>query len=158
MRSSFALLPAVMALALPASLAHGAERGEAKLTLAGKTIAIDYGRPALAGRDMLARLPAGQSWRMGADSDTTLKSAADLSFGSTLLPKGEYVLSARRSADDKWTLIATNDQRTVEIPLVAQALPASVELYTIELTGRGSQGLLVTKWQTLQLSAPFTAK
>lgn len=156
MRRSFALFPVVMAVTAVASLAQAA-RGEAKLTLAGKPIVIEYGRPALAGRDMLGRLLPDQPWRMGADADTTLNTAADLSFGGLVVPKGTYVLSAKRSAANKWTLIATSGEKAIEIPLLEQKLPSSVELYTIELTGKGNQGQLVTKWQMLALSAPFTA-
>jgi len=157
-RSSFASLPVVMALTVPAPLAHGEERGEAKLSLAGKPIAIEYGRPALAGRDMLARLLPGDPWRMGAGDDTTLKTAADLSFGTTVVPKGDYVLTAKRSADNKWTLIATNPERTLQVPLAEQKLPSSVELFTIELSGKGTQGQFLMKWAQMALSAPFTAK
>ena len=156
MKSTVALLSVGLIVAA-AEVRAQAPRGEAKLTLAGKKIGIDYGRPALKGRDMLGQLPAGQSWRMGADSDTTLQTAGDLSFGTIVLPKGKYVLTALRSADNKWTLVATGD-KVVEIPLAAETLTAPVELFTIELSAKGSGGLLVTKWQTLQLSAPFTAK
>ena len=158
MRHPFATLAAAAALTLAASLAPAAERGEAKVTLAGKKIVIDYGRPALAGRDMLSRLPDGQPWRMGADADTTLRTDADLMFGSVAIPKGEYVLTAKRSGVGKWTLVATGGGKEIEVPLTEQKLPASVELFTIDLGGKGNSGQLTTKWQTLQLSAPFTAK
>ena len=149
---------AVSALLIAASFAVAAERGEAKLTLAGKKIVIDYGRPALAGRDMLSRLPAGESWRLGADADTTLDTGIDLMFGTVAVPKGKYVLTAKRGTEDKWSLIAAGNGKEIEVPLASQKLPSSVELFTIELTGKGTSGVLATKWQTLQLSAPFTTK
>jgi hypothetical protein len=153
-----ASLAVAAALSLAASLAPAAERGEAKLTLAGKTVVIDYGRPALAGRDMLSRLLPGQPWRLGADDETTLTTEADLMFGSVAVPKGRYVLQAKRGADGKWTLLASADGKDIEVPLADQQLSSSVELFTIELSGKGNGGQLFTKWQTLQLSAPFTAK
>jgi len=146
------------ALALAAIPATAAERGEAKVTLGGKKVVIEYGRPTLQGRDMLGRLPEGQTWRMGADADTTLKTDAELTFGTVVVPKGEYVLTAKRSGVGKWTLIAGGGGKEIEVPLAETKLPASVELFTIELSGKGNAGQLVTKWQTLQLSAPFTAK
>ena len=150
---------AVSALLIAASFAAAAERGEAKLTLAGKKIVIDYGRPALAGRDMLSRLPPGESWRLGADAETTLVTGADLMFGTVAVPKGRYVLTAKRAAADQWTLIASSsDGKEIAVPLEQQKLPSSVELFTIELTGKGTSGQLLTKWQTLQLGAAFTAK
>jgi hypothetical protein len=146
------------AILLAASLASAAERGEAKLNLAGKKIVVDYGRPALAGRDMLSRLPAGEPWRLGADAETTLTTEADLTFGAVAVPKGKYVLTALRSADDKWMLVASADGKEIRVPLTSQKLTSSVELFTIELSGKGNSGQLTTKWQTLQLSAPFTAR
>ena len=151
-------LPVLMALWASASLAHGADRGLAKVTLAGKAISIDYGRPSLGGRDMLSRLPPGESWRMGADADTALKTESDLAFGSTMVPKGEYVLTAKRSAEGKWTLVLSNSDRTVEVPLAEQKAAESVEVFTIELGGQGSKGQFLMKWALLALSAPFTAK
>jgi hypothetical protein len=159
MRRSFALLPFAVALAVTASLAHGADRGQAKVTLAGKSVAIDYGRPSLGGRDMLSQLQPGQSWRMGADAATTLKTEADLSFGGVAVPKGDYVLTAKLSNDGKWTLVAKQDANVVaEIPLASEKLSAPVETLTIELTGQGSAGRFAMKWGVSALSAPFTAK
>lgn len=156
MKSTVALVSVGLALSALSAEAQ-APRGEAKVTLAGKAVTIDYGRPSLKGRDMVGQLQPDQPWRLGADADTTLNTAADLSFGSVTLPKGRYVLSVKKSADAKWTLIATGD-KTVEIPLAESKLPASVEMLTIELSGKGNAGQFLTKWQTLQLVAPFTAK
>jgi hypothetical protein len=156
MKRAVAVLSVGLALCAAHALAQ-LPRGEAKLKLAGKSIEIDYGRPSLKGRDMLAQLQPDTPWRLGADADTTLKTGADLSFGTVAVPKGSYVLSAKRSADNKWTLVATGD-KVYEIPLSETKLTSSVEMFTIELGGKGNAGQFVTKWQTLQLSAAFTAK
>lgn len=156
MKSTVALLAVGLALVAAPARAQ-APRGEAKLKLAGKSIEIDYGRPSLKGRDMVGQLQPDQPWRLGADADTTLKTATDLSFGGVTVPKGTYVLSVKKTADGKWALIATGD-KTVEVPLAETKLASSVEMLTIELTGKGSEGQFLTKWQTLQLTAPFSAK
>src|SRR6058998_3031197 len=97
------LRPAVtvtVALSLAAALALPAERGEAKATVAGKTVSIDYGRPTLQGRDMLGRAAVGTPWRMGADAPTQLTTAAELTFAPGLVvAPGNYTLTATKTAE-----------------------------------------------------------
>lgn len=159
MRRCFALVPVLIAMSAPGSLAHGADRGLAQVALAGKSVSIDYGRPSLAGRDMLAQLQAGQAWRMGADSPTSLKTEADLVFGSAEVPKGEYQLTAKRSAEGKWSLMFGQDKNTVaEVPLSEQKLAQAVEVFTIELTEKGGKGEFLMKWGQMALSTAFRAR
>jgi hypothetical protein len=159
------LRPAVtmtVAMSLAAGAAFPAERGEAKGTFAGKAVSIDYGRPSLQGRDMLGRAEVGTPWRMGADSPTRLKTAAELTFGpGVVVPAGEYVLTATKTAPDKWQIdVKRESGDPIEVPLVAKTLPASVETFTIELTPdkEKSKGELALKWGTTALTAPFTAR
>jgi len=155
------LVSALLALSAPA-FAHGGDRGEAKATVAGKPVVIDYGRPSLGGRDMLGQAAVGKAWRMGANAATTLKTEADLSFGSSTVPKGTYVLTATKLAEDKWQLnVATNDaeKKTVaQVPLAVSTLPASVEDFTIDLKAEKDKGELVLSWGTTALKAAFTGK
>ena len=153
------VLVLLSAVAIPA-LAHGADRGAAKATVAGKTVAIDYGRPSLKGRDMLGQAEVGKAWRMGADDATTLKTDADLSFGGTAVPKGEYVLTATKVAEGKWQLnVATKERgKVADVPLEAAKLPAAVETLTIELTGEKDKGTFTMSWGEIALKTGFTAK
>jgi hypothetical protein len=154
-----ALFTTALAMAVP-GLAHGADRGEAKASVAGKAVSIDYGRPSLKGRDMLGQAEVGKPWRMGADSATTLKTEADLSFGPAAVPKGEYVLTATKLAEDKWQLnVAKADKTKVaEVPLTLSKLPASVETLTIDLKGEKDKGEFLMSWGTTALKADFAAK
>jgi hypothetical protein len=138
------LVPLVPLVALTASLAlaHGAPRGEARVTIGGKAIVVEYGRPSMAGRDMLAKAPVGTTWRMGADAPTTLKTEAVLKFGATVVPKGDYALTATRTAEAQWTLNvekrdpakpSTPGTKVAEVPLRAVALTESVETLTLDL-------------------------
>jgi hypothetical protein len=136
-------------------------RGEAKAMVAGKAVSIDYGRPSLKGRDMLGQAQVGQAWRMGADAATSLKTDADLSFGTAAVPKGEYILTATKVAADQWHLnvLAKADRAKVaDVPLVAGKLDASVEQFTIALKGEKDKGELELHWGTTALKAAFTAK
>ena len=152
-------LLAVMLVGAPLLLADGNERGTAQLALGGKNVAISYGRPSLNGRDMLGKAEVGQQWRMGADAATTLKSDADLLFGAVALPKGEYVLRARKDADDKWTLLANREGQTVaEVPLAVRKLDAPVETLVIDLQESKGAGRFEMRWGTAALSADFKAK
>jgi hypothetical protein len=154
------LAVASVPLAEAPALAQANPRGEAKLTLAGKAVAIEYGRPSLKGRDMLALAEVGEAWRMGADAVTRLKTEADLAFGSAAVPKGEYLLTATKLAEDKWQLNVTAADKTkvAEVPLTAASLEESVETFTIDLKGDKDKGTFVMSWGKKTFSAQFAAK
>jgi hypothetical protein len=153
---------AALAVAVAAPLfAQANPRGEAKAMVAGKAVSIDYGRPSLKGRDMLGQAQVGQAWRMGADAATTLKTDADLAFGSVNVPKGEYILTATKVSADTWHLNVLNkaDRAKVgDVPLTRASLPQSVEAFTIALKGEGSKGEFEMHWGTTALKASFTGK
>jgi hypothetical protein len=159
MMKRLALLASLTALSLPA-FAHGADRGEAKAKVAGKSVAIEYGRPNLNGRDMLGQAQIGTPWRMGADAATTLKTEADLTFGTAAVAKGEYVLTATKVGEGQWTLNVLTKERAkvADVPLEAVKLPASVETLTIDLTGDKDEGGFTMSWGPLALKAAFTGK
>ena len=158
MKETIALAAISLAVAVP-TLAQNA-RGEAKATVSGKAVTIDYGRPSLRGRDMLAQAEVGKPWRMGADAATTLKTDADLDFSGVKVPKGEYTLQATKVDADKWTLnvLGKDDTKVADIPLASSTLPAPVELFTIELKGEKDKGEFSMSWGTTAMKAPFTAR
>lgn len=160
MLKRIALAAVAVALAVPAA-AQMNPRGEAKATVAGKEVSVEYGRPSLKGRDMLGQAQVGQAWRMGADAATSLKTDADLAFGSVALPKGEYILTATKVAADKWHLnvLAKADRAKVaEIPLAQGTLSQSVEMFTVALKGEKEKGEFEMHWGTTALKAAFTGK
>jgi DUF2911 family protein len=150
----------VACLALAASaFAQRNPRGEAKLKLAGKAVAVEYGRPSLKGRDMLGQAQVGQDWRMGADAATTLSTEADLTFGRVQVPKGSYTLKARKVAADQWGLtVWRSDKLVAEVPLESTKPPETVEVFTINLAEDKGQGVFRMSWGDRALSAHFTAK
>lgn len=160
MLKRFALAALAVVVAGPA-FAQMNPRGEAKAMVAGKAVAIDYGRPSLKGRDMLGQAQVGQAWRMGADTATGLKTDADLAFGAVNVPKGEYILTATKVAADQWHLnVLSKADRTkvADIPLTPGKLAASVEMFTIALTGEKDKGTFEMHWGTTALKASFTGK
>ena len=86
------LLTAV--LAAPASAQ--AERGKAELKAGPGAITVDYGRPSLKGRDMLAQLQEGSFWRMGVNQATVLTTPVDLAFGGTKVARAPTACGSRR--------------------------------------------------------------
>ena len=156
------LLVSVLALVAIPAFAHAAPRGEAKATVAGKAVSIDYGRPSLQGRDMLGRATPGEPWRMGADAATTLTTAGDLSFGSTVVPKGTYTLTATKDDKGGWTLnVRDKDDKTKVVahaPLASSTVKDSVEMFTIDLKGEKDKGTLTMTWGTAAFTTTFTGK
>jgi len=154
----------VVALAaiLSASIGQGQEqRGEARATIEGKTVVVEYGRPFLAGRDMLGQARAGTPWRMGAGASTTLASQADLVFGKVIVPKGDYVLTAVKNDEGAWRVLVSKQGAqgsTAEVPLVSTPLKDSVEQFTIEIKSRDKGGEFSMMWGTAKMSAPFTTR
>jgi DUF2911 family protein len=134
-------------------------RGEAKVTLAGKPIVVEYGRPSLKGRDMLGKAAVGDEWRMGADAATTLKTPVTLTFGSTVVNPGDYVLRAKKVSDTDWVLKLERDGKpAAEVPLSASPLDKSVEIFTIDLAEEKGEGVFRMSWGNLALATHFTAK
>jgi hypothetical protein len=144
-------------------MAHGAERGNVKAAISGAHVTIDYGRPLLRGRDMLAQIKPGQVWRIGADAPTTLESDKDLDFGGTIVPKGKHILLARLDAPGKWSLVFSSKSvfeydasaKIAEVPLNLQEAGDSAEMVTIKLADRGGTGLIEIAWGKMHLSASF---
>ena len=117
---------ALVFLTTNAGVAHGAERGSVKVTINGAHVTIDYGRPMLRGRDMLAQLKPGQLWRIGADAPTTLELDKDLNFGGTVVPKGKHILLAKLVEPGKWTLVFSSKS--------ASQFEASAKIAEVPLT------------------------
>jgi hypothetical protein len=160
MMKRIALAALAVGVAGPA-LAQNNPRGEARATVAGKAVSIEYGRPSLKGRDMLAQAQIGQAWRMGADAATSLKTDADLAFGSVAVPKGEYILTATKVAADQWhlnVLSKADRSKVAEIPLAPGKVEPSVEMFTVALKGEKDKGEFELQWGTTALKASFTGK
>ena len=159
MLKRFAFVTSLALMAVPA-FSQANPRGEASATVAGKAVSIEYGRPSLKGRDMLAQARVGQAWRLGADAATRLTTEADLAFGDVKVPKGTYVLTATKVSADAWMLNVTgeNEEKVADIPLKPGRSEEAVETFTIRLNGDGSEGDVHLLWGHTTLAASFSGK
>lgn len=144
---------------------HGNERGTATASFQGGTVAIEYGRPTLKGRDLLSQVTPGSYWRLGADQATTLTTDVGLTIGDgQSVAAGKYTLFLKFVGDDKWSLIvadgaARGEPRglVAEVSLVTNKLDASVEALTIKLSSEENRGRLIIEWGETQMVADFAA-
>ena len=156
-----------------AAFAQGNPRGTSSLTLKGKTVSVEFGRPALKGRttdELLGKLKAGGLWRLGADTSTTFKTGIDLAFGEVTVPAGEYSIWMQRQEDNSWKLLFDKQhgqwgepapdpsQCFASVPLVESKPAASIEMVTLTLSKADGGGTLTIQWGTLEAAASFKAK
>jgi hypothetical protein len=155
-----------------AALAQPGPRGTSAVTIKGKTVSVEYGRPSLRGRTtdaMLGELPAGGFWRMGSNKSTTFKTEIDLAFGDVSVPAGEYSIWMQRQEDNSWKLVFNKQhgqwgtqhdasQDFASVPLTQSTPVSPAEMVTITLSKASGGGTLTIQWGTLEVSASFKAK
>jgi hypothetical protein len=104
----------VAALAMAgAALAQGNPRGAASATVGGKKVSVDYGRPALKGRnldDLLKQLPADRIWRAGENQVTTLTAEGPFMVGGKKVAAGKYSVYVHAAEGGAWDLVLNSDQ------------------------------------------------
>lgn len=138
------------------------------VTIAGKTVGIEYYAPSMRGRKVMGGLvPFGEVWCTGANWATKITSDADLTVGNLKLPKGSYSIWTIPGPKD-WTLIinrqtgqfhlnydASRDFGRVRMNLKSLATP--VETFKVDLrSGGGAKGTLALLWENTEASMPFT--
>lgn len=143
-------------------------RGMVEISLKGKAVSIDYGRPELQGRDMLGQAPDGFVWRLGMNESTTFKTDTDLMFGTKKLAKGVYSAWAKHISGDKWVLVFNSEvgiwgtpgakraNDVLEVPLTYTKKGDSVERLTIDLMAMGNGGHMLVSWAQHRLEVMFT--
>lgn len=106
-----AIAAAVAALAAPA-FAQQPPRETVKATLGGKSVSIDYGRPALKGRnldELIKDLPADRMWRAGVNQVTTLTTQTPLSIGGKTVAAGKYSVYVHMPETGSYELVLNKD-------------------------------------------------
>lgn len=103
----------VLLLSLSALSAQPAPRDTASVEIAGRKVAVEYGRPSLKGRtfDELAKgLPADRIWRAGSESVTTLTTEVPLLIGGKTVVPGKYSLYVHLPESGDYSLIINRNQ------------------------------------------------
>ena len=134
-----------------------------EITVNGKKISIAYSAPSLKGRKdifgkggPIVNDPTYPVWRAGANAATALHTDADLMIGSLHVPKGDYTLYVDLSAKP-WALIVSKEtgqegssynkaKDLGRVPMKIGKPPATVETYTMTLTG-GNSPKLELAWE-----------
>jgi DUF2911 family protein len=167
---SFIMLIAMMAVAQQDKSKRPSPHEAAEVTLKGKKITIDYGRPFLKGRKVGQELaPYGKVWRTGADEATELNTAIDLTIGSVKVPAGKYTLYTLPSEGD-WKLIINKQtgqwgtkydesQDLARVDMKKSALPQPVEQFTISFDKKGEgTAEMNLAWENTRVSVTLKAE
>ncbi len=171
---SFALKSGILLFSTVFLLAHENTHAVEKVSLNGSEISVNYHRPSLNGRSieqLLGKLGPDGVWRLGADRVTMFVTTGDLSFmngklETILVPRGKYVLWARRGADGTWKLLFNGNtgkegrkynpaSDVAAVPLQQDGIGEAVEVLTIDLSGSMGVGKLAIHWGSLSLLANF---
>jgi hypothetical protein len=128
---------------------------------------IDYGRPALRGRDVWVDGVLGDTlWRTGANAATQLRTDVDLVIGGAAVPAGTYTLWTA-ATPGAYRLVINRQPGNVydaksdlvRVPLRESAVTAPVERFTIDVEPQsGGSALLNLTWGTKRLSVPVAPK
>jgi hypothetical protein len=145
-------------------------RDTVQATVGSAHLWIDYGRPALRGRDVWVNGVLGDTlWRTGANAATQLRTDVDLRVGGATVPAGTYTLwtavspSGYRLVVNKqvgqWGTVYDAKRDLVRVPLRESSVAAPAERFTIDVEPQAAGGALLNlTWGTKRLSAPVSAK
>jgi hypothetical protein len=154
----------------------------------GQWIEIRYGRPIKRGRDLFGPSDyvdflndGAPVWRAGANATTRLLTEVALTFGTEVVPPGEYTVFIEL-ATDPWTFIVstwlaqqtydqentealfgayeyTPDRDIVRVPMTRETLPYSFDQLSwqfLDMSNRG--GRLALLWDATITSVTFTVE
>jgi len=112
MSKRLAFLATLLAVGVAATALAQNPRGAASTSVAGKKLAVDYGRPALKGRsldELLKQLPPDRMWRAGDNQVTTISLEGDVTIGGKKVPAGKYSVYVHAADANKWELVLNKD-------------------------------------------------
>lgn len=160
------ILSGLPVLAQPAA---GPMRGIATLDLGGTNISINYGRPSLKGRDMIAEAKTGTVWRLGMNEATVARTSSDIYTCCGVIKAGAYSLWAKKVGDNKWEMVFNSQtgqwgtmhdptKDILSVPMTVETSKQSVEKFTITIVKTAKGGEFRCAWGTQVLVMEFTTK
>jgi hypothetical protein len=133
-------------------------------------LSVDYSRPMTRGRRVFG--PNGvlgdTIWRTGANAATQFRTNVPLTIAGQTVPAGTYTLWTLavpgryqlifNKQTGQWGTEYHAEQDLLRVPLQAGQLSQPVERFTILIDPAGANaGTLRLRWDTTELSVPFTA-
>jgi hypothetical protein len=131
-------------------------------------VSVDYGRPAVKGREIFGKLvPYNEVWRTGANSATKISFGQEVNFGGKNIPAGTYALFIIPNAQQwklilnkdfqQWGAFGYNDKLNVaEVELPVQKLSSPMEWFTIELNPTKDEQMEMTiEWENSKVVVPI---
>jgi hypothetical protein len=149
-------------------------RGTTDVTIKGKKVSIDYGKPPL-GSHSVSELSVGGVWRVGMNQATRIESAGELGIAGKTLAAGTYTLWVKRVADNAWVLAfhpktqggngqplwGAPPQTTgfvAELPLKIETAKDSADPLAIALSDSKGKAHIKIHWGTSVLTGAFDVK
>jgi hypothetical protein len=142
-------------------------RDTARATIGAATLAVDYGRPLVRGRELLGNLlPYDYVWRTGANAATQFTTSAPVTLAGIRVPAGTYTLWTvpRRNRADiivnaqagQWGTEYDGKRDVGMAPMTMDSLTSPVEKFTISITGSDARhGTLAMEWGPFRWNAPI---
>ncbi len=105
-------------------------------------------------------------WRTGANAATQFRTNVPLTIAGQTVPAGTYTLWTLaipgryqlifNKQVGQWGTVYDAKQDLVRVPLTARQLPAVVDRFVIEVDPASAGGVLKLRWDTTELSVPFS--
>jgi hypothetical protein len=129
MKTRYALMAAAL-VAVPALVSAQAPspRDNPSVSVGGKKVSVEYGKPSLKGRqikELLSQLPADRIWRAGDNQVTTLTTEGDILVGGKKVAAGKYSLYVHAPESGDWSLVVNSDPG-IALKLIYPPAPPAV--------------------------------
>ena len=145
-------------------------RADAQGEVAGVSVSVDWGSPAVKGRTVWGDLvPYGEVWRAGANETTNVEFGADVVIGGTTVKAGKYGLFIIAAEQGDWTVVlntawdreehgiwGSNGYDQANDVARVQVTPEWSEDVAERLEYNVTEGAITFAWEKARLSIPVS--